>query len=159
MLNSVILQGRLCDDPELRYTAAQTPVTSFTLAVDRDYSGRDGSERQTDFIPCVAWRKTAEFVSKWFLKGSLAIVSGRLQVRDYKDRDGNPRRATELIAENVYFGESRRAAEAAPAVDPSSRGYVSNPPDYTGGFPAAPRPVDVAPPFVEMDGDQGELPF
>lgn len=155
MLNHIVLQGRLCNDPDLRYTPAQIPTASFTLAVDRDYSGN--GERKTDFIDVVVWRKTAEFVSRYFQKGSAAVVSGRLQVRDWKDRDGNTRRAVEVNADNVYFGESRRAAESA--AEPA-RGYASNPPDYTGAFPAASRPVDVAPPFTDLgDEDGGELPF
>ena len=151
MLNEVILQGRVCADPELRYTTSQIPVVSFTLAVDRDYAGRGGAERQTDFIDCVAYRKTAEFVSRYFQKGSLAIARGRLTVRAYKDREGNARRAWEVSADSVWFGESRRSAEAAPA-DPTA-GY--NPPPR-----AASRPVSVAPPaFEDLGDDGGELPF
>ena len=109
MLNHITLMGRLTRDPELRYTASQIPVASFSLAVDRDFGGRDGGERQTDFIDIVAWHHTADFVSKYFTKGSMAIVSGRLQIRDWTDRDGNKRRTAEVVAENVYFGESNAA--------------------------------------------------
>ena len=144
MLNRVILQGRLCSDPELRYTQSQTPVTTFTLAVDRDYSGGEGG-RQTDFIDCCAWRKTAEFAERYFRKGSLAVVSGRLQIRDYKDREGNARRATEVNVDSLYFGESRRSAESEPPGHPIS--------------PAS-RPVNVTPPFEDLgDDDTGSLPF
>ena len=108
MLNHIVLMGRLTRDPELRYTQSQIPVASFSLAVDRDFGGRDGGERQTDFIDIVAWRSTAEFVSKYFTKGSMAAVSGRLQIRDWTDRDGNKRRSAEVVADNVYFGESKR---------------------------------------------------
>ena len=108
MLNHIVLMGRLTRDPELRYTQSQIPVASFRLAVDRDFGGRDGGERQTDFIDIVAWRSTAEFVSKYFTKGSMAAVSGRLQIRDWTDREGGKRRSAEVVADNVYFGESKR---------------------------------------------------
>jgi single-strand DNA-binding protein len=108
MLNHIVIMGRLTRDPELRYTQSQTPVASFSVAVDRDFGGRDGGEKQTDFIDCVAWRQTAEFVNKYFTKGSMAVVSGRLQIRDWTDRDGGKRRSAEIVVENMYFGESRR---------------------------------------------------
>ncbi len=136
MLNHITIMGRLTRDPELRYTQSQTPVASFTLAVDRDFSGRDGGEKQTDFIDCVAWRQTAEFVNKYFSKGSMAVVAGRLQIRDWQDRDGNKRRSAEVVAENIYFGESKRRDDgAAPARRDSfggdRGGYGS---DRTGGY-------------------------
>lgn len=109
MLNHVTLMGRMTRDPELRYTASQVPVANFTLAVDRDFSGRDGGEKATDFIDIVVWRSTAEFVSKYFHKGSMAAVSGRLQMTDWTDKDGNKRKKAEVIAENVYFAESKKA--------------------------------------------------
>lgn len=108
MLNSIIIMGRLTRDPELRRTNSGTAVTSFTLAVDRDFTGKDG-ERETDFIDCVAWRSTAEFVDKHFSKGRMAVVNGRLQQRDWTDKDGNKRRAFEVIADTVYFGDSKRS--------------------------------------------------
>lgn len=114
MLNHIVIMGRLTAAPELRYTQQNTPVASFTLAVDRDFQS-GGSERQTDFIPCVAWRKTAEFVSKYFTKGSMAVVSGRLQLRDWTDKDGNKRRTAEVVAANIYFGESKKR-DASPDV-------------------------------------------
>ena len=114
MLNKIILMGRLTRDPELRKTGNGTAVTSFTLAVDRDYKPQDG-ERETDFIDVVAWRSTAEFVSKYFTKGRMAVVEGRLQVRDWTDKDGNKRRNTEVIADNVYFGDSKRSESGTPA--------------------------------------------
>lgn len=114
MLNHIVIMGRLTAAPELRYTQQNTPVASFTLAVDRDYQ-QGGSERQTDFIPCVAWRGTAEFVSKYFTKGSMAAVSGRLQLRDWTDKDGNKRRTAEVVADNIYFGESKKR-DASPDV-------------------------------------------
>ena len=114
MLNHIVIMGRLTAAPELRYTQQNTPVASFTLAVDRDYQ-QGGSERQTDFIPCVAWRGTAEFVSKYFTKGSMAAVSGRLQLRDWTDKDGNKRRTAEVVTDNIYFGESKKR-DASPDV-------------------------------------------
>ena len=113
MLNKIVLMGRLTRDPELRRTQSGTAVASFTLAVDRDYKPQDG-ERETDFIDIVAWRGTAEFVSKYFSKGRMAVVEGRLQVRDWTDKDGNKRRSTEVIADNVYFGDSKRSESGTP---------------------------------------------
>lgn len=151
MLNHIDLMGRLTRDPELRYTQSQTPVASFTLAVDRDFSSRDTGERQTDFIDCVAWRSTAEFVSKYFQKGSMAAVSGRLQIRDWTDREGGKRRSAEVVVDNVYFGESKRsrdsgAAPGGPAPRPASGGGYS---DMPAGGSA----------FAELDDGDGELPF
>lgn len=112
MLNRIIIMGRLTRDPELRRTQNSTAVASFTLAVDRDFKGEDG-KRATDFIDIVAWRAVAEFVAKYFTKGRMAIVEGRLQLRDWKDKDGNARRSAEVIADNVYFGDSKRDSGAA----------------------------------------------
>ena len=114
MLNKIILMGRLTRDPDLRRTQSGTAVASFTLAVDRDYKPQDG-ERETDFIDIVAWRGTGEFVSKYFSKGRMAVVEGRLQVRDWKDRDGAKRRSYEVIADSVYFGDSKRSESGTPA--------------------------------------------
>ena len=113
MLNRIILMGRLTRDPELRRTGSGTAVTSFSLAVDRDFKSQSG-EKETDFIDIVAWRNTAEFVSKYFTKGRMAVVEGRLQIRDWKDKDGNNRRSAEVVADNIYFGDSRKDT-AAPA--------------------------------------------
>ena len=107
MLNKVIIMGRLVRDPELRRTSSGTAVASFTIACDRDFKS-DGGEREADFIECVAWRNTAEFVSKYFTKGRMAVVSGRLQTRNWTDKEGNKRKATEIVAESVYFGDSKR---------------------------------------------------
>ena len=109
MLNVCTIMGRLTRDPELRRTGSGVAVTSFTLAVDRDFAPKDGGERETDFIDCVAWRGTGEFVSKYFKKGSMAIASGKLQIRNWTDKDGNKRRTAEIIAENVYFGDSKKS--------------------------------------------------
>lgn len=107
MLNKVILMGRLTKEPELRHTQADVPVASFTLAVDRGYK-KDSDAVNTDFINIVAWRSTAEFVSKWFAKGQLVAVSGRLQARTYKDRDGNNKTTTEVVADEAFFAENKR---------------------------------------------------
>ena len=129
MLNKIILMGRLTRDPELRRTQSGTAVASFTLAVDRDYKPQDG-ERETDFIDIVAWRSTGEFVSKYFTKGRMAVVEGRLQVRDWTDKDGNKRRSTEVVADNVYFGDSKRPESDTPA-EPS--GELQELPDEEKG--------------------------
>ena len=116
MLNRIVLMGRLTRDPELRKTQSDTPVCSFSLAVDRDYK-KDGEKKETDFIDIVAWRATAEFVSKFFTKGRMAVVEGRLQIRDWTDKEGNKRRSAEINADNVYFGDSRPAqAEGASGI-------------------------------------------
>ena len=133
MLNHIVLMGRLTRDPELRYTQSQIPVASFRLAVDRDFGGRDGGERQTDFIDIVAWRSTAEFVSKYFTKGSMAAVSGRLQIREWTDREGGD--------------TSRPAAPSASA--PAHRGSY-------GGYDNVPQGGSA---FSELDDDDGDLPF
>ena len=112
MLNHITIMGRLTRDPELRRTGSGIAVASFTVAVDRDFSGRDSGEKETDFIDCVAWRQAGEFVSKYFTKGRMIVVSGRLQVRNWKDKDGNNRRSTEVIADSCYFGDSKRDASA-----------------------------------------------
>ena len=111
MLNHITIMGRMVRDPELRRTGSGVAVASFCLAVDRDYNPKDGSEKEVDFIDCTAWRGTGEFVSKYFSKGSMSIVSGRLQIRNYTDKDGNKRRASEVVADSVYFGESRKSSE------------------------------------------------
>ena len=107
MLNHIVLMGRLCADPELRRTNSGTPVTSFTLAVDRDFKSQNG-EKEADFVPVIAWRNTAEFVSKYFTKGRMAVVDGRLQMRNWQDNNGNKRTTAEVVADNVYFGDTKR---------------------------------------------------
>lgn len=132
MLNKIILMGRLTRDPELRHTSNGVAVTSFSLAVDRDFKGRDG-ERETDFIDVVAWRGAAEFVSKYFTKGRMAVVEGRLQMRDWTDRDGNKRRSFEVLADSVYFGDSKRA-EASESDAPAGA-FQELPEDEEGDLP------------------------
>lgn len=139
MLNKIILMGRLTRDPELRHTESRTPVCSFSLAVDRDFKTQ-GGERETDFIDIVAWRSTAEFVSKYFTKGRMAVVEGRLQIRDWTDRDGGKRRSAEVIADNVYFGDSKpREDDAEPPAAPDS--YLG------GGFGSEEIPDNFMPNF------------
>ena len=152
MLNRIILMGRLTRDPELRHTQTGTAVASFSLAVDRDFKDKTTGEKSTDFIDIVAWRQTAEFVSRFFTKGRMAVVEGRLQIRDWKDREGNNRRSAEVIADNVYFGDSKR--DGAP-----TGGNFSAPPAYsapTGGYSA---PVGGSSDFAEIDEEDGDLPF
>ena len=163
MLNKIILMGRLTRDPELRRTSSGTAVTSFSLAVDRDFKSQ-GGDKETDFIDIVAWRSTAEFVSKYFTKGRMAIVEGRLQLRDYTDRDGNKRRAAEVIADNVYFGDSKREGEAGGTYSSGyAGGYSPAPMGGNSGY-AAPAPSGYGAPtgvdqFAELSDDDGELPF
>jgi single-strand DNA-binding protein len=116
MLNKIVVMGRFTADAELRSTQGGKNVTSFTLAVNRDFKGQNG-ERETDFINCVAWNGTADFVTRYFKKGSMAIVSGRLQTRNYETTDGQKRTATEIVAENVYFGESKRDTAESETAD------------------------------------------
>ena len=147
-MNHIVLMGRLTRDPELRHTQTGTPVASFTLAVDRRFTPKDGGEKQTDFIDIVAWQNTAEFVSKYFTKGQMAAVSGRLQIRDWTDRDNNKRRSAEVVADNVYFTESKKSRESH---------YGSSEPkdDYAPSF----APPVAGSDFAELDMDDGELPF
>ena len=171
MLNHIVLMGRLTRDPDLRYTQSQIPVASFRIAVDRDY-GRAGEEKQTDFIDIVAWRQTGEFVSKYFHKGSMIVVSGRLQLRDWQDKDGNRRTSAEVVADNVYFGESARrdGGDRSDSYGDRQSGYGDRQPGYGGGNSygsgrggyqqprqqSAPAPSS---PFSELDDGDGELPF
>lgn len=113
MLNHITLMGRMVRDPELRSTQSGTPVCSFTLACDRDFKTKDSGEKETDFIDCVAWRSTAEFVSKYFTKGRMIALDGRLQAQNWTDRDGNKRVSTEIVAENAYFADSKRDESTA----------------------------------------------
>lgn len=149
MLNKIFLMGRLTRDPELRRTQTGTPVASFSLAVDRDFKDKATGERSTDFIDVVAWRQTAEFVSRYFTKGRMAVVEGRLQIRDWTDKDGGKRRSAEVVADNVYFGDSKRDG------------------GDSSGYSAAPAYKNAAPSnfnaggsdFAEIGEDDGELPF
>lgn len=143
MLNKIILMGWLGRDPEKRYTQNGTPVASFSLAVDRDFKDKATGEKVTDWINVTAWRQTAEFVSRYFTKGRLAVVEGRLQMRDYTDRQGNKRRAAEVVADSVYFADSKSS---------------SAPPPSEGNADEAVLPQDPGADFRELE-DEGELPF
>ena len=149
MLNRIVLMGRLTRDPELRRTQSGTAVTSFSLAVDRDFKSQSG-EKETDFIDIVAWRGTAEFVSKYFTKGRMAVVEGGLQIRDWTDRDGGKRRSAEVVADNVYFGDSKRDSA-------SGGGDYGMPPPY--GMPADTAAPSGESDFAEIGEEDGELPF
>ena len=143
MLNKVVIMGRFTKDPELRRTGSGTAVTSFSLACDRDFKSQSG-EKETDFIEVVAWKNTAEFVSKYFSKGRMAVVDGRLQIRDWTDKDGGKRRSAEVIAENVYFGDSKHEGQSQS--------------QNTGTTYAAPPPGGNND-FAEIGEEDGELPF
>jgi len=165
MLNHIVIMGRLTRDPELRRTGNGIAVTSFSVAVDRDFGGRDGGEKETDFIDCVAWRQTGEFVSKYFTKGRMIVVSGRLQIRSWTDKDGNKRRTAEVVADNCYFGDSKRDGDSGSAYGGNTYGGNSY-----GGYsaPAAPvapnyggyaAPSAPASDFTMLDDDDAQLPF
>ena len=151
-LNRVVIMGRLTRDPELRRTQTGTAVTSFSLAVDRDFKSRESGEKATDFIDVVAWRQTAEFVCQYFTKGRMAIVEGRLQIRPWTDKDGNNRRSAEVVADNIYFGDSKRDSAgdmggySAPAYTAPAGGYSAP----VGGGSSG---------FAEIDEEDGDLPF
>ena len=139
MLNHIVIMGRLTRDPELRRTGSGIAVASFTVAVDRDFGKNENGEKETDFIDCVAWRSTGEFVSKYFTKGRMAVVSGRLQIRKWTDKDGNNRRTAEIVADNVYFGDSKKDSSG----------------DATVATPAAAPASD----FAMLEDDDASLPF
>ena len=147
MLNKCFFMGRLTRDPELRHTQSGTAVASFSIAVDRDFKDKQTGEKATDFIDVVAWRQTAEFVSSFFSKGRMVVVVGSLQMRDWTDKEGNKRRSAEVIAESVYFGDSKRDVDTG---QPSYSGY---PGSYS------PPPSAPSDSFADMKDDDGELPF
>ena len=134
MLNKIFLMGRLTRDPELKRTQSGTAVTSFSLAVDRDFKSRNG-DKETDFIDVVAWRNTAEFVSKHFTKGRMAVVEGRLQMNDWKDRDGNNRRSYVVVADSVYFGDSRKVSDQGSSAPSAAGEFRELPEDEKGELP------------------------
>ena len=181
MLNHIVIMGRLTRDPELRRTGSGIAVASFSVAVDRDFGKNENGEKETDFIDCVAWRQTGEFVSKYFTKGSMIVVSGRLQVRSWNDKDGNKRRTAEVVADNVYFGGGKRESEGGNAYGGNTYGgnayggnsfggnnYGGN--NY-GGYaapaaPAAPSYGGYSAPaaapvsdFAMLEDDDAQLPF
>ncbi len=169
MLNHITIMGRLTRDPELRRTGTGIAVASFTVAVDRDFGKNENGEKETDFIDCVAWRQTGEFVSKYFTKGSMIVVSGRLQIRGWTDKDGNKRRTAEVVADNVYFGESRRSSEGNSFNGNSYGGNAYGGNSYGGnnysapagpnyGAYSAPAPAPTSD-FAMLDDDDAQLPF
>ena len=150
MLNKIFIMGRLTRDPELRRTQTGTPVASFSLAVDRDFKDRNTGERTTDFIDCVAWRQTGEFVSRYFSKGRMAVAEGRLQLRDWVDRDGNKRRSAEVVVEQMYFDDSKsEGGQKSSQPVPKEAGYQA-------AYSSTGRETDE---FRELQDDDGELPF
>ena len=170
MLNHITIMGRLTRDPELRRTGSGVAVASFSVAVERDFGSRESGERETDFIDCVAWRSTGEFVSKYFTKGSMIVVSGRLQIRSWNDKEGNKRRSAEVVADNVYFGESRRGGSEGNSAYggngnsyggnsgySSANSYGSAPAPSYGSYaaPTAPSASD----FAMLEDDDAQLPF
>ena len=162
MLNHITIMGRLTRDPELRRTGSGIAVASFTVAVDRDFGGRDGGEKETDFIDCVAWRQTGEFVSKYFTKGRMIVVSGRLQIRSWNDKDGNKRRTAEVVADNCYFGDSKRENEGGSSFGGNtyggnSYGNYGAPSGNYGGY-SAPAGAPASD-FAMLDDDDAQLPF
>lgn len=165
MLNHIVIMGRLVRDPELRTTQSGISVTSFTLAVDRDFKSRDTNEKGTDFIDVVAWRQTAEFVCKYFSKGRMAVAEGRLQIRDWKDRDGNNRRSAEIVADNVYFADSKRDSGADSYGSPPPYGvpagsYGESGASGGGQSPSYGAPSGESSGFEAIIGDtDGVLPF
>ena len=161
MLNKIFLMGRLVADPENRQTPSGTSVTTFRIAVDRDFRNKETGEKEADFISVVTWRATADFVAKYFTKGRMIVVDGRLQTRNYTDRDGNKRTATEVVADNVYFGDSARREgdggfERSGGFD---RGYAPQSSAPAPQRPAYDAPVPAGDQFTELDDDDGELPF
>ena len=174
MLNHITIMGRLTRDPELRRTGSGIAVASFTVAVDRDFGGRDGGEKETDFIDCVAWRQTGEFVSKYFTKGRMIVVSGRLQIRSWTDKDGNKRRTAEVVADNCYFGDSKRDSDNSGSSyggnayggnnyggnsygnNNNYGGYNAPAPSYGGYNAPASAPASD---FAMLEDDDAQLPF
>ena len=148
MLNQIVIMGRLTRDPELRYTQSQTPVCSFRIACDRDFpKSKDSTEHDTDFIDVVAWRGTAEFVNKYFIKGRMAIIRGRLQMREWTDKDNNKRVSAEIVADDVYFGDSKTKGSVGPG--------NGNADTFAPDFGVEP-PEGFVPAFSDTDG---ELPY
>ena len=161
MLNHITLMGRLVRDPELRRTGSGVAVASFCVAVDRDFAPKDGGERKADFIDCVAWRQTGEFISKYFTKGRMIVVDGRLEMRDWTDKEGNKRTSAEIVVANAYFGDSKRDGGDGGSYN-SGNSYGGNTynapaaPSY-GGYPApASSPASD---FAMLDDDDAQLPF
>ncbi len=170
MLNHIVIMGRLARDPELRHTQSGTPVATFRLAVDRDFKDKNTGERQTDWIDVVAWRGTGEFVSRYFSRGRMAVVEGRLQMREWTDKEGNRRTTAEVVADSVYFGDSKRDGDGQGSYS-GNNGYGGG--SYGGQGGSYGRPAPSGPPapaadygipsggdqFAELADDDGDLPF
>ena len=167
MLNHIVIMGRLTRDPELRRTGSGVAVAIFSLAVERDFAPKDGGERETDFIDCVAWRQTGEFVSKYFTKGRMIIVDGRLEMRDWTDKDGNKRTSAEIVVANAYFGDSKRDGDGGNS-SYGGNAYGGN--NYGGSSYSAPAPAPSyggysapasapASDFAMLEDDDAQLPF
>lgn len=161
MLNHIVLMGRLTRDVELRRTGSGIPVASFTIAVDRDGTNKQTNEKETDFIDIVAWRSTAEFLEKYFTKGRMAVVSGRLQIRNWTDKDGNKRRTAEVIAESVYFGDSKKDDSIGQAQNYGNGvghygGNLGGYGQQSGGFGGYTKPASD---FAMLEDDDASLPF
>ncbi len=160
MLNHITLMGRLVRDPELRRTGSGVAVASFRIAVDRDYSPKDGGERKADFIDCVAWRQTGEFISKYFAKGRMIVVDGRLEMRDWTDKEGNKRTSAEVIVENAYFGDSKRDGDSGASYGGNAYGGNSySAPASVPSFGGYSAPAAPASDFAMLDDDDAQLPF
>ena len=147
MLNHIVIMGRLVRDPELRRTGSGVAVASFRVAVDRDFAPKDGGERKADFIDCVAWRQTGEFISKYFAKGRMIVVEGRLEMRDWTDKEGNKRTSAEIVVANAYFGDSKRDGDS---------GSFNAAPAFGGYSAPASAPASD---FAMLDDDDAQLPF
>ena len=167
MLNHIVIMGRLVRDPELRRTGSGVAVASFRVAVDRDFAPKDGGERKADFIDCVAWRQTGEFISKYFAKGRMIVVDGRLEMRDWTDKDGNKRTSAEIVVANAYFGDSKRDSEGGSS-SYGGNAYGGN--SYGGSSYSAPAPAPSyggysapasapASDFAMLEDDDAQLPF
>lgn len=157
MLNHITIMGRLTRDPELRRTGSGIAVASFTVAVDRDFGSKDNGEKETDFIDCVAWRQTGEFVSKYFTKGRMIVVSGRLQIRPWTDKEGNKRRSAEVVADSCYFGGSKKEGGDTGPKAPTQSSYGGY-----GGYGASNQSAAPAYPqsnFDYIEEDDAQLPF
>ena len=168
MLNHIVVMGRLVRDPELRRTGSGVAVASFRVAVDRDFAPKDGGERKADFIDCVAWRQTGEFISKYFTKGRMIIVDGRLEMRDWTDKEGNKRTSAEIVVANAYFGDSKRDGDGG---NSSYGGNTYGGNSYGGNSYSAPAsasapsygsysaPSAPASDFAMLEDDDAQLPF
>ena len=164
MLNHITIMGRLVRDPELRRTGSGIAVASFRVAVDRDFAPKDGGERKADFIDCVAWRQTGEFISKYFTKGRMIVVDGRLEMRDWTDKDGNKRTSAEVVVANAYFGDSKRDGDSGSSYGGNTYGgnayggnsYNAAPSGSFGGYSAPSAPASD---FAMLEDDDAQLPF